>query len=88
MNEDLRLTGLKLGCLLNVGEALRRDGITRTINGDFDSHPPCLGASVREESNNAVEANLTCGGARGASPLMLASRLTAYSNASTFLDEA
>ena len=29
----LRLTGLKLGYLLNFGEALMRDGITRTING-------------------------------------------------------
>ena len=31
----LRLTGLKLGCLLNFGEALMRDGITRTINGQL-----------------------------------------------------
>jgi GxxExxY protein len=45
----LRLTGLKLGYLLNFGEALMRDGITRTINGYLDSEPPCLGASVREE---------------------------------------
>lgn len=29
----LRLTGLKLGYLLNFGEALMRDGITRVING-------------------------------------------------------
>ena len=29
----LRLTGLKLGYLLNFGEALMKDGITRTING-------------------------------------------------------
>jgi GxxExxY protein len=33
----LRLTGLKLGYLLNFGEALMRDGITRTINGSI--HP-------------------------------------------------
>jgi len=45
----LRLTGLKLGYLLNFGEALMRDGITRTINGNLDSEPPCLGASVREK---------------------------------------
>jgi GxxExxY protein len=32
----LRLTGLKLGYLLNFGEALMRDGITRTINGSID----------------------------------------------------
>jgi len=29
----LRLTGLKLGYLLNFGEALMKDGITRVING-------------------------------------------------------
>ena len=33
----LRLTGIKLGYLLNFGEALMRDGITRTINGSLDS---------------------------------------------------
>ena len=47
----LRLAGLKLGYLLNFGEALMREGITRTINGCLDSEPPCLGASVREEFN-------------------------------------
>ena len=31
----LRLTGLKLGYLLHFGEALMRDGITRTINGSI-----------------------------------------------------
>jgi len=31
----LRLTGLKLGYLLNFGEALMRDGITRTINSSI-----------------------------------------------------
>ena len=45
----LRLTALKLGYLLNFGEALMREGITRTINGTLDSEPPCLGASVREK---------------------------------------
>jgi len=58
----LRLTGLRLRYLLNFGEALMRDGITRTINRYSDSDPPCPGASVREESveesNNAVEENL------------------------------
>ncbi|MFQ5655467.1 MAG: GxxExxY protein [Planctomycetota bacterium] len=29
----LRLTGLKLGFLLNFGEALMKDGITRVVNG-------------------------------------------------------
>ena len=31
----LRLTGLKLGYLLNFGEALMKDGITRTVNGEL-----------------------------------------------------
>ena len=29
----LRLTGLKLGYLLNFGEAYMKDGITRAVNG-------------------------------------------------------
>ena len=33
----LRLTGMKLGYLLNFGEALMKDGIARTINGSLDS---------------------------------------------------
>lgn len=35
----LRLTGKKLGYLLNFGEALMKDGITRTINGKLDPSP-------------------------------------------------
>ena len=31
----LKLTGLKLGYLLNFGETLMKDGITRTINGNL-----------------------------------------------------
>jgi len=31
----LRLSGMKLGYLLNFGEALMKDGITRTINGQL-----------------------------------------------------
>lgn len=31
----LRLTGLKLGYLLNFGEALMKDGITRIVNGEI-----------------------------------------------------
>lgn len=31
----LRLTNMKLGYLLNFGEALMKDGITRTINGEL-----------------------------------------------------
>lgn len=38
----LRLTGLKLGYLLNFGAALMRDGIIRTINGHLNPPPPCL----------------------------------------------
>lgn len=33
----LRLTGCKLGFLLNFGEALMKQGITRTVNGIADS---------------------------------------------------
>ncbi len=31
----LRLTGLKVGYLLNFGEALMKNGITRSINGQI-----------------------------------------------------
>jgi GxxExxY protein len=31
----LRLTGMKLGYLLNFGEALRKDGITRIVCGEL-----------------------------------------------------
>lgn len=31
----LKLTGIKLGYLLNFGESLMKDGIVRTINGDL-----------------------------------------------------
>jgi len=31
----LRLTGMKVGYLLNFGEALMKDGITRSINGQI-----------------------------------------------------
>jgi len=32
----LRLTGLKLGYLLNFGESLMKDGITRIVNGNLE----------------------------------------------------
>ncbi len=32
----LRLTGFKLGYLLNFGEALMKDGVTRIVNGEVD----------------------------------------------------
>ena len=31
----LKLTGLKLGYLLNIGDELMKNGITRTINGQL-----------------------------------------------------
>ena len=34
----LRLTNMKLGYLLNFGEALMKDGITRTVNGLVEQH--------------------------------------------------
>jgi GxxExxY protein len=43
----LRLTGLKLGYLLNFGEALMRDGISRTINGTLEPIPLSPRDSVR-----------------------------------------
>jgi GxxExxY protein len=36
----LRLTGLKLGYLLNFGSALMKDGIVRAVNGLEETHPP------------------------------------------------
>lgn len=51
----LRLTGLKLGYLLNFGEALMRDGITRVIHGNLDPDPPCLGASVRASETRLMK---------------------------------
>ena len=41
----LRLTGLKLGYLLNFGEAIMKTGITRILNGTLNDAPsvsPCL----------------------------------------------
>lgn len=40
----LKLTGLKLGYLLNFGDVLMKNGITRTINGKLQkfSVPLCL----------------------------------------------
>ena len=32
----LRLTGMKLGCLLNFGEGLMKDGISRILNGSVE----------------------------------------------------
>jgi len=35
----LRLTGIRLGCLLDFGEALMRAGISRIINEDIEQIP-------------------------------------------------
>lgn len=32
----LKLTGMKLGYLLNFGDELMRDGITRVVNGNIN----------------------------------------------------
>lgn len=37
---QLRLTGLKLGLLINFGEAHLKDGIKRIINGQLEEKPP------------------------------------------------
>ena len=42
----LRLAGLRLGYLLNFGEALLRDGIVRAVNGLPDKSSPRLCASA------------------------------------------
>ena len=46
----LRLTGMKLGYLLNFGEALMKDGVTRVVNGLTEEYrnPLCASASWRE----------------------------------------
>jgi GxxExxY protein len=37
---QLRLSGLKLGLLINFGETHLKNGIKRIINGELDSEPP------------------------------------------------
>jgi GxxExxY protein len=49
----LRLKGLKLGYLINFGEALLKDGITRCVNGleeDFPKTDPPLTREADEEN--------------------------------------
>jgi len=49
----LRLTGLKLGYLLNFGSALMKDGIVRAVNGLEETYPPSplrVPAPQREKS--------------------------------------
>ena len=42
---QLRLSGLKLGLLINFGEAHLKDGIKRIVNGTLDPEPPEESAS-------------------------------------------
>lgn len=45
----LRLTGLKLGYLLNFGEAVLKSGITRCVNGlEDDSILPCITTTITD----------------------------------------
>jgi GxxExxY protein len=44
----LKLTGCKLGYLLNFGEAVLRTGITRYVNG-LEENPLCASAPLREK---------------------------------------
>jgi len=37
---QLRLSGLKLGLLINFGEAHLKDGLKRIVNGTLDPEPP------------------------------------------------
>jgi GxxExxY protein len=49
----LRLTGCKLGFLLNFGEALMKRGITRVVNGLDDSPNLSALAPLRENNRNS-----------------------------------
>jgi len=51
IQNHLRLSGLKLGYLLNFGEALLKDGIVRAVNGLEENL--CAPASQRE--NNKLQ---------------------------------
>ena len=44
----LRLTGLKLGYLLNFGEAVLKSGITRCVNGLEEDHLPLRSRDVEK----------------------------------------
>jgi GxxExxY protein len=54
----LKLTNMKVGYLLNFGEALMKDGIARVINGKIEDTPPCAPVSPCEKfpakSSNTV----------------------------------
>jgi len=49
----LKLTHLKLGYLLNFGEALMKSGIVRIVNGLLEQDiPPCASAPLRENKKD------------------------------------
>ena len=51
----LRLTGLKLGYLLNFGEAVLKSGITRCVNGLEEYDPQRLSVSAGEFPNHNID---------------------------------
>ena len=51
----LRLTGLKLGYLLNFGEAVLKSGITRCVNGLEEYNPQRLCVSAGEFPNHNID---------------------------------
>jgi GxxExxY protein len=55
----LRLTGCKLGYLLNFGEELMKNGITRCVNGLEDT-PLCASAPLRENTNLSSKESVYC----------------------------
>ena len=50
----LKLTGLKLGYLLNFGDELMKDGITRTINGSLCRGLDSVALCLREIPSSSV----------------------------------
>ncbi len=50
----LRLTGLKLGYLLNFGQALMKDGIYRIVNGTLDGKPVSHTETQRHKDSHMV----------------------------------
>ena len=57
----LRLTGLKLGYLLNFGEAVLKSGITRCVNGLEEYNPQrlCVSAGELPSKNSEEPSRLT-----------------------------
>ena len=57
----LRLTGLKLGYLLNFGEAVLKSGITRCVNGLEEDNPQrlCVSAGELPTLNSEEPSRLT-----------------------------